>query len=110
MAAAESNILNIKLHPEQRESVSLLGIPFDANSTYLRGAAQAPPRIREALYCDSTNLWTEDGMDLGKLGTLRDAGDLSLPEPAEEAFPTIEKTVSSLLDSGRRVVVLDCHH
>src|SRR5262249_31275328 len=110
MAAAESNILNIKLHPEQRESVSLLGIPFDANSTYLRGAAQAPPRIREALYCDSTNLWTEDGMDLGKPGTFHDAGDLNLAERSQEAFPTIERTVSSLLDTRRPLIVLGGDH
>jgi len=108
MAAAEANIMD--LHPDRRETVSLVGVPFDTSSTYLRGAAQAPPRIREALYCDSTNLWTEDGMDLGKLGTLRDAGDLNLPEPAEEAFPTIEKTVSSLLDSGRPLIVLGGDH
>jgi len=108
MAAAEANIMD--LHPGRRETVSLVGVPFDTSSTYLRGAAQAPPRIREALYCDSTNLWTEDGMDLGKLGTLRDAGDLNLPEPAEEAFPTIEKTVSSLLDSGRPLIVLGGDH
>ena len=108
MAAAEANIMD--LHPGRRETVSLVGVPFDTSSTYLRGAAQAPPRIREALYCDSTNLWTEDGMDLGKLGTLRDAGDLNLPEPAEEAFPTIEKTVSSLLDTGRPLIVLGGDH
>jgi arginase len=101
MASAESNII---------DTVSLVGIPFDASSTYLRGAAQAPPRIREALYCDSTNLWTEDGMDLGKPGTFHDAGDLNLPERAEEAFPTIEKTVSSLLDSGRPLIVLGGDH
>src|SRR5215472_177227 len=108
MAAAEANIMD--LHPDRRETVSLVGVPFDTSSTYLRGAAQAPPRIREALYCDSTNLWTEDGMDLGKLGTLRDAGDLNLPDPAEEAFPTIERTVSSLLDTGRPLFVLGGDH
>jgi len=106
--AAASNIMDI--NPDRQETVSLVGVPFDTSSTYLRGAAQAPPRIREALYCESTNLWTEDGMDLGKLGTLRDAGDLNLPEPAEEAFPTIEKTVSSLLDSGRPLIVLGGDH
>ena len=108
--AAATNIMDINPDPDHRATVSLVGIPFDANSTYLRGAAQAPPRIREALYCDSTNLWTEDGMDLGKLGTLRDAGDLNLPDPAEEAFPTIERTVSSLLDTGRPLIVLGGDH
>src|SRR5262249_33335156 len=102
--------MNTNLQLDQKETVSLLGIPFDATSTYLPGAAQAPPRIREALYCDSTNLWTEDGMDLGKPGTFHDAGDLSLPERAEEAFSTIEKTVSSLLDTRRPLIALGGDH
>src|SRR5262249_42355570 len=110
MEAAESNIMDTNLHLDQKDTVSLLGIPFDANSTYLLGAAQAPPRIREALYCESTNLWTEDGMDLGKPGTFHDAGDLNLGERAGEAFPTIEKTVSSLLDSRRPLIVLGGDH
>jgi arginase family enzyme len=58
-------------------TISLIGIPYDANSTYLRGPAEAPQRIREALYCNSSNLWTEDGIDLGQPGTFHDAGDLS---------------------------------
>src|SRR5580693_337085 len=33
----------------------LLGIPFDANSSYLRGTADAPPLIRKAFHCDSSN-------------------------------------------------------
>ena len=58
------------------KTISLLGIPYDLNSSYLRGPAEAPRRIREGLYCDSSNLWTEDGLDLGIAGTLHDAGDL----------------------------------
>jgi hypothetical protein len=30
------------------------------------GRRKAPPRIREALFSDSTNMWTEDGVDLGR--------------------------------------------
>ncbi len=40
--------------------VTILGIPFDANSSYLRGAAQAPPLIRQALFSDSANLIYRD--------------------------------------------------
>ena len=43
----------------------LLGIPFDAHSSYLRGAGEAPAKIREALACDASNRWTELGVDLG---------------------------------------------
>ena len=40
-------------------------ISFDANSSYLRSAAQAPPQIREALFSQSSNLYSEMGINLG---------------------------------------------
>ncbi len=63
---------------------TLLGIPFDAHSSYLRGAGDAPPMIRQALHCDASNSWTELGVDLGAAGVYEDAGDLELAE----TFPT----------------------
>src|SRR5215470_405466 len=54
----------------------LLGIPFDANSSWMRGTSGAPPIIRVALRSDSSNSWTETGVDLGVEGIYRDAGDL----------------------------------
>lgn len=42
----------------------LIGLPYDASSSFLRGAAEAPPLIREALWSPAGNAWTETGMDL----------------------------------------------
>lgn len=53
----------------------LLGLPFDHNSSFLRGSAQAPGRIREALLCGASNLCAEDGTDLA--GRYQDLGDLA---------------------------------
>ena len=89
-------------------SVSLLGIPFDDNSSYLRGAAQAPPRIVEALYCDSSNLWTENGTDLQ--GRVRDQGNLALPAGTPEAFAAIEKGVADQLRREARLILLGGDH
>jgi arginase len=50
---------------------TLLGIPLDVNSSYLRGAAGAPAKIREAMRSDASNKWTELGVDLGAEGRLR---------------------------------------
>ena len=49
----------------QTVSVAFLGIPLDENSSYLRGPALAPGRIREALHIGSANLCTEgfEGFD-----------------------------------------------
>jgi arginase len=91
-------------------TVSLLGIPFDTNSTYVRGPAEAPRRIREALYCDSTNLWTEDGVDLGRPNTFHDASDLVLPLEAEAAFATIETAVRDTLALGHPLICLGGDH
>src|SRR5438270_11988783 len=85
----------------------LLGIPFDANSSFLRGAANAPPLIRSALHSTSWNYWTELGVDLGVAGIFEDAGDISF---SGEAFPCIEKAVGELLAQGRRPVCLGGDH
>jgi arginase family enzyme len=86
---------------------TLLGIPFDANSSYLRGAADAPPLIREAYHCDSSNSSTESGIELSAESIL-DAGDLALPP--DSAFPAIESAVGELLDKGQRPVCLGGDH
>jgi arginase len=86
---------------------TLLGIPFDANSSYLRGAAGAPPLIREAFRSDSSNSSTESGIELGHESVL-DAGDLELP--ADGAFMAIERAVSELLDRGQAPVCLGGDH
>ena len=86
----------------------LLGIPFDANSSWLRGAAGAPPIIRVAFRSDSSNSWTETGVDLGAEGAYCDAGDLKFT--FEEPFAAIEHNVGELLDKGLRPVSLGGDH
>jgi agmatinase len=86
----------------------LLGIPFDANSSWLRGAAGAPPIIRVAFTSDSSNSWTETGLDLSAEGAYCDAGDLKFT--FEEPFPAIEHKVGELLDKGLRPVCLGGDH
>jgi arginase len=45
-----------------KASASLLGVPLGHNSSFLQGPAFAPPRIREAIWCGSTNSSTEEGI------------------------------------------------
>jgi len=86
----------------------ILGIPFDANSSWLRGAAGAPPIIRVAFTSGSANLWTETGIDLGAEGAYCDAGDLKFT--FHEPFTAIEAKVNELLDKGLRPVCLGGDH
>jgi arginase len=87
------------------KTISLLGIPFDANSSYLRGPAQAPKAIREELYSGSSNLWTEDGIDLGRKNSFHDAGDIVIPDDGD-AFAAIESGVNETLKLGHPLICL----
>lgn len=87
---------------------TLLGIPFDGYSSYLRGAGEAPAKIREALRCDASNTWTETGVDLGVAGVYGDAGDLVFADKG--AFAAIEAGVGGLLEQGKRPVSLGGDH
>ncbi len=92
------------------KTISLLGIPFDANSSYLRGPAQAPKIIREELYSGSSNLWTEDGIDLGRKGSFHDAGDVPIPDDDGAAFAAIEFAVRETLGLGHPLICLSGDH
>ncbi|XP_062157197.1 arginase 1, mitochondrial [Alnus glutinosa] len=61
-------------------SASLLGVPLGHNSSFLQGPAFAPPRIREAIWCGSTNSATEEGKDLNDPRVLTDVGDVPVQE------------------------------
>ncbi len=89
-------------------TLTVVGIPFDGQSSYMRGAGEAPAKIREALACDSSNKWTETGLDLGAPGAYEDAGDLAFSE--KDAFAAIEGGIGHLLDAGKRPVSLGGDH
>jgi agmatinase len=89
--------------------VTVIGVPADENSSFMRGAALAPARIREALHSGATNLCAENGIDLGSETRWRDLGDLELDQGAV-AFEQIEAAVGSLLDRGVYVLALGGDH
>jgi agmatinase len=95
-----------------RGKPTLLGVPLDANSSFLTGPAAAPPLIRQALASDSANSWTEGFVDLGAEGAWGDAGDLELCNETGSLadFDVIETAVGQLLDAGQRPVVLGGDH
>jgi arginase len=94
-------------------TVALLGLPYDASSSFQRGPAEGPPLVRRELFTAAGNLFTESLLDLGADGVLLDAGDLPLarhrqstPELREE----IEGAVASLLADGLRPLSLGGDH
>ena len=51
--------------PSSEKTFSLLGICWDEKSSFLRGAAKAPPLIREAINSPSANSYSELGTEIG---------------------------------------------
>ena len=91
------------------DAICILGIPLDHNSSFRRGAAQAPDRIRECYASDSGNLWTEKGIDLGNLGCIYDAGDVAWSGP-ETAFSTITRQAKALVESNAQLISIGGDH
>ena len=89
--------------------VSILGIPLDENSSFLRGPALAPRKIMACLHSDSSNLATESGFDLGTSKDWQDVGDLELATGAQ-AIIQIETGVQKLLERGDKVLCLGGDH
>jgi arginase len=63
-----------------KPDIQLIGLPTDINSSFARGAANAPAAIREALWSERGNLSTESGLEIGTDIMLTDAGDLELTD------------------------------
>lgn len=89
--------------------VALLGLPTDVNSSYVRGAARAPAEIRKALWCPSSNLASETGVDLGTPGLLTDEGDLALQEEPGDRV-RIESAIGTLIARGVTPLLLGGDH
>jgi arginase len=89
-------------------AVALLGLPADDKSSFLRGCAAAPDAVRAALASDSSNLFAENGIDLGAPGALADCGDLELRGRLDPE--AIEAAVAALIDRGAAAIALGGDH
>lgn len=89
--------------------MALLGAPSDSHSSFLRGPALAPARIRSALHSGSSNWSTELGVDLAASPSWIDQGDLDFSFPVDP-FIRIEQAIASSLESGIRTLTLGGDH
>ena len=89
--------------------VRLIGLPTDSNSSFLRGAALAPPRIRAQLWSNHGNTATESGAEIGREIELRDGGDLPLTETAADDS-AIAAAVAAALAAGEAPLLLGGDH
>jgi arginase len=88
---------------------TVIGVPFDAASSFLRGAAAAPPLIRSELASDANNGMSESLIDLRAPGKLTDAGDVDFQatsDPQEE----ITNAIANVLPRGGCPISLGGDH
>lgn len=88
--------------------VAIAGIPFDENSSFLRGPAMAPAKIREAYSSDSANYFTESGLDLKNTAGWKDFGDLDVS--GKDAFGKITEGTTKLLKDNEKLFLLGGDH
>jgi arginase len=84
------------------EVITLLGVPTDRNSSYLRGAAKAPVAVRALMHAGMSNLTAENGVTLEDPSVFRDAGDLPLREEPGD-FERIATAAADVFAGGRAV-------
>jgi agmatinase len=92
--------------------VGVLGIPFDANSSFRRGPARAPAAIRRAMSSEAGNPWSERGVRVWPDATVADHGDLKIAPRAAARGPidAIERGVARALAITPRLLLLGGDH
>jgi arginase len=95
----------------QPGDLAMLGVPWDAHSSFLRGAALAPTQIRATLHNGAMNLCAENGHDLGADPRWHDLGDLAIP-PGDDAatLAAITGAAADVLARGGRLLALGGDH
>jgi agmatinase len=94
---------------DTRPRLRLIGLPTDSHSSFMRGAAAAPPLIRAALASDHGNQSAESGLELGSDILLEDGGDLPLGE-AEGDHALIRDATAAACSEGAVPLCLGGDH
>ena len=89
--------------------IHVLGIPYDADSSYLKGCQQGPQAIRDAFESPSSNKSSESGIELGDHEAIRFEPDMTFSEDANPR-DAIENRVRQLLEIDRRILSLGGDH
>jgi arginase len=88
--------------------ISVLGIPLDSNSSFMRGPALAPTAIREAFHSESANYFSESGTDLKDHTGWRDSGDITFG--SDNPHDTIVRSVTKQLSTVSKMFLFGGDH
>jgi agmatinase len=86
------------------KNIIIQGINWDAKSSFQKGPAKAPDLIRKALYSDSMNLCTENGISIEQDAVI-DKGDFKIKD-----YFDIATTTSQHLSKDAKVLTLGGDH
>lgn len=91
--------------------IKVLGIPFDGNSSFLKGPALAPPRIRLMETDGSANLFSESGKEIAEGKNYKNIGDMSFPySDPEKVYHEIRNRIRQELNSSDKLICFGGDH
>ncbi len=91
--------------------LKLIGFPFDNNSSFLKGPAFAPAKIRLMETLGSANCFAEDGTEIVNGKNYMDLGDQAFESTNSElAFKTIKARVAKEIADGSKLISLGGDH
>ncbi len=91
--------------------IKIIGIPFDTNSSFLRGPSFAPQRIRLMDQEGSANTFSESGLEIKESHTYQDCGDISFKDTnPKKAFGTIKNKINNLIKDDSKIISIGGDH
>jgi len=91
--------------------IKLIGVPYDSNSSFLKGPSYAPQRIRLMDVEGSANRFSESGLEVKEGVNYEDCGDISFTNTnAEAAFNTINSAIADVLKNDSKVISFGGDH
>lgn len=91
--------------------IKLIGIPYDGNSSFLKGPALAPPRIRLMESDGSANSFCESGIEILNGKNYADLGDMTFPiSNAHEVYIKIKQRISQEIVSNDKIICFGGDH
>lgn len=91
--------------------VGLIGIPYDQNSSFLKGPAYAPDRIRLMESEGSANAFSESGQEIAQNINYKDLGNITFENgDPKSAFEHIYKSIKTKLIEHDKILAIGGDH
>ena len=91
--------------------IKLIGIPYDGNSSFLKGPSLAPPRIRLMESDGSANSFSENGTEIINGKIYMDLGNMVFPNPNPEAvYHKIKDKIRDELKPDDKIICFGGDH